>query len=58
MTFPDPKHSIQETRYLIMGQSYQGRLLGVAYRGGSKIVRLISAREATRRERRAYEEEL
>ena len=54
--FYDPDHSIDEHRYLIMGQSTAGRLLIVSYTERDEIVRLISAREVTSSERRAYEE--
>ncbi|HBL14498.1 MAG TPA: hypothetical protein DD379_24545 [Cyanobacteria bacterium UBA11162] len=54
--FYDPDHSEEEDRYLIVGQSAQGRLLIVSYTERGNSVRLISAREATRYERRVYEE--
>lgn len=56
VAFADPDHSIYERRYLIMGQSGKGRLLIVSYTERSGYVRLINAREATRRERKFYEE--
>ena len=54
--FYDPDHSVDEHRYLIMGQSTAGRLLIVSYTERDEVVRLISARELTSIERRAYEE--
>ena len=54
--FYDPDHSIEERRYLIMGQSTAGRLLIVSYTERDEVVRFISAREVTPSERRAYEE--
>lgn len=54
--FYDPDHSVNEHRYLIMGQTTAGRLLIVSYTERDAIVRLISAREVTSSERRAYEE--
>ena len=54
--FYDPDHSVDEHRYLIMGQSTAGRLLIVSYTQRNEVVRLISAREVTSSERRAYEE--
>jgi uncharacterized DUF497 family protein len=54
--FYDPDHSIEEHRYLIMGQSSAGRLLIVSYTERDDVIRLISAREMTASERRAYEE--
>jgi len=57
VAFADPSHSVGERRYLIMGQSGGGRLLVVSYTERHQRIRLISAREATRRERKFYEEE-
>lgn len=54
--FYDPKHSDDEHRYIVIGMSAQNRLLLVAYTERGDAVRLISAREATRVERRAYEQ--
>jgi uncharacterized DUF497 family protein len=54
--FYDPDHSEEEERYLIVGESHQGRLLIVSYTERGNIIRLISAREATRTERAVYEE--
>ena len=54
--FYDPDHSVDEHRYLIMGQSTVERLLIVAYTERDDVVRLISAREVTPTERKAYEE--
>ena len=54
--FYDPDHSIDEHRYLIMGQSTAGRLLIVSYTERDDVIRLISAREITSSERSAYEE--
>lgn len=53
--FYDPDHSDEEERYIIIGQSQQHRLLVVSYTERRQRVRLISAREATRREKEAYE---
>ena len=54
--FYDPDHSHKEHRYIIIGQSQQGRLLIVSYTERENVIRLISAREVTRGEREAYEE--
>ena len=54
--FYDPDHSYNEHRYIIVGQSQKNRLLLVAYTERRNTIRLISAREATRRERKVYEE--
>lgn len=54
--FYDPDHSEDEERYLIVGHSNRGRLLIVSYTERGDLIRLISAREVTRSERKAYEE--
>lgn len=54
--FYDPDHSYDEHRYIIVGQSELGRLLIVSYTERGDAIRLISARETTRKERQAYEE--
>jgi uncharacterized DUF497 family protein len=55
--FYDPDHSVEEHRYLIVGMSVKARLLIVSYTERREAVRLISAREVTAAERRAYEAE-
>lgn len=52
----DPDHSDEEDRYLTMGTSLDGRLLVIAHTDRENSVRIISAREASRRERRDYED--
>ena len=52
----DPDHSEDEQRYLIFGGSKNGKLLVVSYTERGDRVRLISARQMTPRERRAYEQ--
>ncbi len=58
IAFGDPDHSIGEKRLIVMGESSKGRLLVVAYTERSQVTRLISAREATRKERRFYEQDI
>jgi hypothetical protein len=53
---PDPDHSLHEERFILIGHSYQQRLLVVVYVERADVVRIISAREATRSEKRMYEE--
>jgi uncharacterized DUF497 family protein len=57
VTVADPDHSTAEDRFLIVGQSYRGRLLIVSFAERGNRIRIISARELTRAERKAYEEE-
>ncbi|MGH9322573.1 MAG: BrnT family toxin [Vicinamibacteria bacterium] len=54
---PDPDHSESEPREIIIGHSIQQRLLLVSFTERGERIRLISARPATKRERRDYEEE-
>ena len=54
--FYDPDHSYDEHRYIIIGQSNQGRLLLVSYTERVDVIRLISSREVMPAEGRAYEE--
>jgi uncharacterized DUF497 family protein len=52
----DPDHSASESREILIGHSAKGRLILVAFTDRQGRLRLISAREVTRRERRDYEE--
>lgn len=52
----DPDHSLNEGRYMVLGLSNRRRLLVVAFAERPPRTRIISARRATRHERRQYEE--
>ena len=52
----DPDHSEDEHRELLVGHSSSGQLLIVSFTDLPKSVRIISARRATRQERRDHEE--
>lgn len=54
--FPDQDHSDDESRFLIIGISDAGRVLVVSHTDRQERTRIISAREATRKERMFYEE--
>ncbi len=56
VTFPDPDHSIGESRYVIIGMSRLNQLLVVSHTDRENHTRIINARKATRQERRFYEE--
>lgn len=56
LTFYDPDHSEKEDREITIGRSGQHRMLFVAHAARQGHVRIISARRATRREQRQYEE--
>jgi uncharacterized DUF497 family protein len=47
--------SADEERFITIGSDISGRLLSVVYTWRGDVIRLISARRATRNERRQYE---
>ena len=52
----DPRHSVDEARYILLAMSDRGRLLATMFTERGDVIRLMSARRATRAERRSYEE--
>jgi uncharacterized DUF497 family protein len=56
VTYPDPDHSLQEQRFITVGMARTGRMLIVAHTDRGENIRIISARQTTRREREHYEE--
>ena len=56
-TFPDPGHWLDEDRFITIGISDRGRVLIVSHTDRAERTRIISARKATPRERKVYEEE-
>lgn len=54
-TFDEPDHSMDERRFVTVGHSSRGRLLVVSHTERRSAVRIISARPATRRERKRHE---
>ncbi|HEY3168581.1 MAG TPA: BrnT family toxin [Candidatus Binatia bacterium] len=54
--FDDEDPSVQEQREIIIGHSAKERLLVICFTAQGESVRIISARKATRRERKEYEE--
>ncbi|OGP08752.1 MAG: hypothetical protein A2048_09920 [Deltaproteobacteria bacterium GWA2_45_12] len=56
--FLDPEHSAEEDRFLILGMNSDSRLLVVVhcYRESDATIRIISARKATKKEVKFYEE--
>jgi len=56
--FNDPEHSVGEDRFILLGMSSAARTLVVVhcYRESDSVVRIISARKATKKEVRFYEE--
>jgi uncharacterized protein len=55
LTIDDPLHSIDEIRLTLIGTSHKNRILVVVHTERGDRIRLISARKASRRERRYYE---
>jgi uncharacterized DUF497 family protein len=55
-TIPDPLHSVDEERFVLLGRSHRNRLLVVVHTERGDRIRLISARRASHRERVRYEE--
>mgnify|MGYP002711929973 CR=1 FL=1 len=58
--FDDPDHSTDEERFLIIGYSRSNIICLVShcYRENEEVIRIISARKATKNERRYYEDNL
>lgn len=56
LTISDPTHSQVEDRFIVLGQSHQRKFLVVVHTERSDNIRIISARCASRRERKSYEE--
>jgi uncharacterized protein len=59
LDWEDPAHSRLERRYKRLGRSVTGRILLIVYTvrrmpHGHETIRLISARQASRKERQAY----
>ena len=56
----DPDHSDEEERYILLGMSVVLRLLVVChcYRESDSIIRIISARKATKHEQRQYKDRM
>ncbi len=51
----DPKHSFSEKRWAAFGQSDAGRLLTIIFTKREKLIRVISARDMNRKEKKFYE---
>ncbi|MBK8574320.1 MAG: BrnT family toxin [Elusimicrobia bacterium] len=56
LTIPDPLHSHSEHRFVLIGYSNKKKLLVVVHTERGEKVRIISARQATRQERRFYDQ--
>jgi uncharacterized DUF497 family protein len=56
LTIPDPAHSQVEDRFITIGHSHQQKLMVVVHTDRGDSIRVISARCASRSERKSYEE--
>jgi uncharacterized DUF497 family protein len=56
LTTHDPLHSDEEDRFILIGNSSRNRLLVVVHTERREKIRIISARKATKKERKQYEE--
>jgi uncharacterized DUF497 family protein len=54
LTIFDPDHSSDEDRFILTGLTHTGKLVTVSHVDRGETVRIISARLANRRERKAY----
>ena len=56
----DPDHSVGEERVLLLGLSSREKILVVChcYRENDEVIRIISARPATKNEKRQYNERI
>lgn len=55
ITYFDPDHSQEESRFLTIGMSIDGRVLILSHTDRGENIRIISARASTRFERKGYE---
>ncbi len=55
LTIDDPLHSSDEKRFVLIGMSYNSRILVVVHTDRGDNIRIVSARKATKKERKYYE---
>ncbi|MCP4627256.1 MAG: BrnT family toxin [bacterium] len=55
LTIDDPLHSSEEERLILIGMSYNNRMLVIVHTEIKDKIRIISARKATKKERNYYE---
>ncbi len=56
LTIYDPLHSEDEDRMVLIGNSFKNRVLVIVHTERGDKIRIISARKATKKERKQYEE--
>ena len=55
LTIDDPFHSSDEERFILIGMSYNNKMLVIVHTEIRDNIRIISARKATKEERNNYE---
>lgn len=55
VTYEDPKHSVKENRFIIIGKTQAGRLLYQVFTRRGEKIRVISSRDINRKEVGFYE---
>jgi uncharacterized DUF497 family protein len=58
ITYPDPAHSEEESREITIGYSAKLRVIFLAHMNRGARIRIITARKATAKERKQYEENI
>lgn len=56
LTIDDPEHSVNEKRFVTIGISAHKKILVVVYTERNDKIRIISARQASKKERKQYQE--
>ena len=56
LLFKDEKHSVSESRLYVLGATDSGRNLFIAFTVRKKLIRVISARDMSKKERDIYEQ--
>lgn len=54
-TYPDDRHSVSENRYYLLGETNEKRGLFIVFTVRKTLIRIISARDMNKNERKAYE---
>ncbi len=58
LTIADPLHSDDENRYVLIGVAFNKRTLVVVHTEMEDYIRIISARKATKKERKYYDQDI
>jgi uncharacterized DUF497 family protein len=55
LSYPDSKHSLNETRYIILGKTDAGQILSASFTLRGSKIRIISSRPVNKKEKLDYE---